>query len=121
MVSADETSPLINGGASSAHDTTSRRNGNGNGHATLSRDSSTMTFLFDSKHTPGIHNQNIAIRSLAYSWHIAKTMSTFFWSWCLLASSLVRWVGVPLPSSPLTFLPLSRSPLSSRLRRKSSP
>ncbi|CAG1959130.1 hypothetical protein SNK03_005074 [Fusarium graminearum] len=69
---ADETSPLINGGASSAHDTTSRRNGNGNGHATLSRDSSTMTFLFDSKHTPGIHNQNIAIRSLAYSWHIAK-------------------------------------------------
>lgn len=69
---ADETSPLINGGASSAHDTTSRRNENGNGHATLSRDSSTMTFLFDSKHTPGIHNQNIAIRSLAYSWHIAK-------------------------------------------------
>ncbi|EKJ72117.1 hypothetical protein NXS19_005546 [Fusarium pseudograminearum] len=69
---ADETSPLINGGASSAHDTTSRRNGNGNGHVTLSRDSSTMTFLFDSKHTPGIHNQNIAIRSLAYSWHIAK-------------------------------------------------
>ncbi|KAM0307484.1 hypothetical protein HYE67_000843 [Fusarium culmorum] len=69
---ADETSPLINGGASSAHDTTSRRNGTGNGHATLSRDSSTMTFLFDSKHTPGIHNQNIAIRSLAYSWHIAK-------------------------------------------------
>jgi Ca2+:H+ antiporter len=72
---ADETSPLINGGASSAlHDTLGRRNGNGsgNGHISLSRDSSTMTFLFDSKHTPGIHNQNIAIRSLAYSWHIAK-------------------------------------------------
>ncbi|KAL6917673.1 hypothetical protein ACHAPO_000518 [Fusarium lateritium] len=75
QTAADETSPLINGGASSAtHDTTSRRNGNGNGngHISLSRDSSTMTFLFDSKHTPGIHNQNIAIRSLAYSWHIAK-------------------------------------------------
>ncbi|RGP70677.1 ca2+:h+ antiporter [Fusarium longipes] len=72
---ADETSPLINGGASSSlHDTLGRRNGNanGNGHISLSRDSSTMTFLFDSKHTPGIHNENIAVRSLAYSWHIAK-------------------------------------------------
>ncbi|KAI1067731.1 hypothetical protein LB507_010583 [Fusarium sp. FIESC RH6] len=68
---ADETSPLINGGASSAlHDTLGHRNGNG--HISLSRDSSTMTFLFDSKHTPGIDNQNIAVRSLAYSWHIAK-------------------------------------------------
>ncbi|SPJ86985.1 probable calcium/proton exchanger [Fusarium torulosum] len=66
---ADENSPLINGGTSSARRDTS---GNGNGHISLSRDSSTMTFLFDSKHTPGIDNHNIAIRSLAYSWHIAK-------------------------------------------------
>ncbi|EXM08974.1 Ca2+:H+ antiporter [Fusarium odoratissimum NRRL 54006] len=68
---ADENSPLLNGGASSAlNDTLGHRNGNG--HISLSRDSSTMTFLFDSKHTPGIDNSNIAVRSLAYSWHIAK-------------------------------------------------
>ncbi|KAG5664408.1 hypothetical protein KAF25_008142 [Fusarium avenaceum] len=67
----DENSPLINGGTSSTRRDTSG-NGNGNGHISLSRDSSTMTFLFDSKHTPGIDNHNIAIRSLAYSWHIAK-------------------------------------------------
>ncbi|KAF4964795.1 hypothetical protein FSARC_7307 [Fusarium sarcochroum] len=72
-ISAGEESPLLNGGASSAlHDTLGHGNGNGNGHISLSRDSSTMTFLFDSKHTPGIDNQNIAIRSLAYSWHVAK-------------------------------------------------
>ncbi|KAF6513053.1 hypothetical protein HZS61_007311 [Fusarium oxysporum f. sp. conglutinans] len=46
---ADGNSPLLNGGASSAlHDTI----GNGNGHISLSRDSSIMNFLFDSKHTP---------------------------------------------------------------------
>ncbi|KAM0355797.1 hypothetical protein ACHAPU_000184 [Fusarium lateritium] len=67
----DENSPLINGGASSARRDTNGQ-GHGNGHITLSRNSSTMTFLFDTKHTPGIHNNNIAIRSLAYSWHIAK-------------------------------------------------
>jgi Ca2+:H+ antiporter len=67
----DENSPLINGGTSSTRRDTGG-NGNGNGHISLSRDSSTMTFLFDSKHTPGIDNHNIAIRSLAYSWHIAK-------------------------------------------------
>ncbi|KAF4992820.1 hypothetical protein FDECE_13606 [Fusarium decemcellulare] len=70
----DETSPLINGGASSAlHDTLGHvHNGNGNGHISLSRGSSTMTFLFDSKNTPGLDNQNFAVRNLAYSWHITK-------------------------------------------------
>lgn len=69
---ADENSPLIsNGGASSAlHDTIGH--GNGNGHISLSRGSSTMTFLFDSKHTPGLDNQNFALRHLAYSWHVTK-------------------------------------------------
>ncbi|KAJ4259797.1 Vacuolar calcium ion transporter [Fusarium torreyae] len=70
-ISAGEEAPLLNGGASSAlHDTLGHSNGNG--HISLSRDSSTMTFLFDSKHTPGIDSQNIAVRGLAYSWHVAK-------------------------------------------------
>ncbi|KAM5380246.1 hypothetical protein ACJZ2D_003528 [Fusarium nematophilum] len=72
---ADETAPLINGGASSAlHDSLGHvhPHGNSNGHISLSRGSSTMTFLFDSKHTPGLDNHNIALRSLAYSWHITK-------------------------------------------------
>ncbi|KAF4973503.1 hypothetical protein FZEAL_9318 [Fusarium zealandicum] len=77
---ADETSPLLNGGASEAlHDSIggSRRagtgNGNGNGHISLSRgSSSTMSFLFDSKHTPGLDNGNFAVRNLAYTWHIMK-------------------------------------------------
>ncbi|KAF5978336.1 Ca2+:H+ antiporter [Fusarium coicis] len=68
---ADENSPLLNGGGSSALNDT-LGHGNGNGHISLSRDSSTMTFLFDSKHTPGTDNSNIAVRSLAYSWHIIK-------------------------------------------------
>jgi Ca2+:H+ antiporter len=74
-IAADENSPLLNGGASSApYDTIGNGNGHGrgNGHISLSRDSSTMTFLFDSKHTPGIDNSNIAVRSMAYSWHTAK-------------------------------------------------
>ncbi|RBQ81327.1 hypothetical protein FVER14953_01871 [Fusarium verticillioides] len=68
---ADENSPLLNGGGSPALNDT-LGHGNGNGHISLSRDSSTMTFLFDSKHTPGTDNSNIAVRSLAYSWHIIK-------------------------------------------------
>jgi Ca2+:H+ antiporter len=68
-IAADENSSLLNGGASSALHGTIR---NGNGHINLSRDSSTMTFIFDSKHTPGIDNSSIAVRSMAYSWHTAK-------------------------------------------------
>ncbi|KAG7410347.1 Vacuolar calcium ion transporter [Fusarium oxysporum f. sp. raphani] len=74
-IAADENSPLLNGGASSAlHDTVGNGNGHGrgNGHISLSRDSSTMTFLFNSKQTPGMDNSNIAVRSMAYPWHIAK-------------------------------------------------
>ncbi|CAM1501908.1 Fc.00g038920.m01.CDS01 [Cosmosporella sp. VM-42] len=63
---ADETTPLINGEAAPAHDS------NGNGHISLSRGSSTMSFLFDSKHTPGMESESVVVRWLAYAWHITK-------------------------------------------------
>ncbi|KAJ4234268.1 Vacuolar calcium ion transporter [Fusarium solani] len=89
---ADENSPLIaNGGASSALQDTLGHvhgNGNGNGHISLSRGSSTMTFLFDSKHTPGLDNQNFALRHLAYSWHVTKVT---------LLSSYVNFLLVMVP------------------------
>ncbi|KAM0439819.1 hypothetical protein ACHAPT_000916 [Fusarium lateritium] len=90
---ADESSPLIiNGGASSAlHDTLGHihPHGNGNGHiGTLSRGSSTMTFLFDSKHTPGLDSQNFALKHLAYSWHVTKVT---------LLSSYVNFLLVMVP------------------------
>lgn len=70
---ANEATPLINGEASSAlRGSLAHDHSNGNGHIGLSRGSSTMTFLFDSKHTPGLDNQNIAVRSLAYTWHVTK-------------------------------------------------
>ncbi|KAI3572156.1 Sodium/calcium exchanger protein-domain-containing protein [Fusarium oxysporum f. sp. albedinis] len=76
---ADENSPLPNGGASSAHHNPVRNcNGFGlyhgfcYGRIKLSRYSSAMTFLFNSKHTPGIDNSTIGVRSIAHFWHTAK-------------------------------------------------
>merc|ERR1712000_566104 len=59
---ADERTPLVNGGASSS------------GHEVVERStrSKARVFLFDSSHTPGLDNESLAIRSLVYSWHVAK-------------------------------------------------
>lgn len=59
---ADERTPLVNGGASSS------------GHEVVERSSRSKArvFLFDSSHTPGLDNESLAIRSLVYSWHVAK-------------------------------------------------
>ncbi|KAM0521157.1 hypothetical protein ACHAPE_002630 [Trichoderma viride] len=66
--SSSERTPLLNGeGASS--------NGNPNhSHIQSSSNerSAAFRFFFDSKHTPGTHSENIAVRTLAYSWHVAK-------------------------------------------------
>merc|ERR1711988_443856 len=59
---ADERTPLVNGGASSSdHEVVER-----------SSRSKARVFLFDSSHTPGLDNESLAIRSLVYSWHVAK-------------------------------------------------
>ncbi|KAF5227032.1 hypothetical protein FANTH_14895, partial [Fusarium anthophilum] len=71
----DENSRLLNSDALSAiHDTMGNGNGHGdgNGHISFSRDSTAMTFLFDSKYTPGIDNRNVALRLIAYTWHTTK-------------------------------------------------
>ncbi|KPM35536.1 Vacuolar calcium ion transporter [Neonectria ditissima] len=66
----DETAPLLNGEASS--NSHSHSNGNGNGHLHVRHGSSTLIFLFDSKHTPGTESDSIVVRNLAYAWHVAK-------------------------------------------------
>lgn len=58
---ADERTPLVNGGPSSSHEVVERSGRN-----------KTLVFLFDSTHTPGLDNDSFAIRSLVYSWHVAK-------------------------------------------------
>lgn len=62
---ASERTPLINGGPSPTDDN------NGNNHYPT-QSSDTMTFLFNSEHTPGKDSENFAVRALAYSWHVAK-------------------------------------------------
>ncbi|KAK5995004.1 Vacuolar calcium ion transporter [Cladobotryum mycophilum] len=70
---ASERTPLINGEGSVG---ARNGNGNGNGHPTFNRESSSSSsayqFFFDSKHTPGNDSDRLAVRSLAYTWHIAK-------------------------------------------------
>ncbi|RFU75340.1 ca2+:h+ antiporter [Trichoderma arundinaceum] len=67
---ANERTPLIANGESAAS------NGNGNHNHIASgshRERSTaFKFFFDTKHTPGNDSENFFVRSLAYSWHIAK-------------------------------------------------
>ncbi|RSL76811.1 hypothetical protein CDV31_017359, partial [Fusarium ambrosium] len=69
--SSDESSPLMR---PVLRDTLGhvRPRGNGDDHIILCRCSSTTGFLFDSKHTPGLDNQRLALRHLAYSWHVTK-------------------------------------------------
>lgn len=70
----DERAPLLNGETSSgslgqAH---SHSNGNGNGHLHVRHGTGALMFFFDSKRTPGLESENIAVRSLAYIWHVTK-------------------------------------------------
>lgn len=59
---ADERTPLVNGGpSSSGNEVVERRSRN-----------KTVAFLFDSTHTPGLDNESLVIRSLVYTWHVAK-------------------------------------------------
>merc|ERR1712000_360091 len=60
---ADERTPLVNGGPSGSPSHHIIPNGN---HGTA------KAFFFDSRHTPGLESDNLAIRSLVYTWHIAK-------------------------------------------------
>lgn len=62
----NEETPLINGEASSSG------HGRENGHFHVGRGSSTIVFLFNSKHTPGLDSENVVKRSAAYAWHIFK-------------------------------------------------
>lgn len=69
----DETAPLLNGGTSSgAHGHAHNANGNGNGHLHVRHGTGALMFFFDSKRTPGLENENIVLRSLAYMWHVTK-------------------------------------------------
>lgn len=68
----DETAPLLNGEASSHRDSLSHVHTNGNGHIHVRHGTGALMFLLDSKHTPGLDNENIIVRSLAYIWHIIK-------------------------------------------------
>jgi Ca2+:H+ antiporter len=64
---ASESTPLLNGESASS-------NGNQNHIQSDSQHgrSDAFKFFLDSKHTPGIHSENIAVRSLAYTWHVTK-------------------------------------------------
>ncbi|KAH6894430.1 Sodium/calcium exchanger protein-domain-containing protein [Thelonectria olida] len=71
----DESAPLLNGEASSRlQDSLGHvhTNGNGNGHIHTRHGTGAIMFLFDSKHTPGLDNENIFLRTLAYIWHVTK-------------------------------------------------
>ncbi|KAL6897011.1 Ca2+ transporter [Trichoderma evansii] len=59
--SSNERTPLLNGGS-----------GNQNHIGSNNERSTTFQFFFDSKHTPGTHSENFAVRTLAYSWHVTK-------------------------------------------------
>ncbi|POR35185.1 Vacuolar calcium ion transporter [Tolypocladium paradoxum] len=77
--SADERTPLINGETSSAD----------NGQVVPPRQrSGPLAFFFDTKHTPGRDSGSIAVRSLAYTWHVAKVT---------LLSSYVNFLLVMVP------------------------
>ncbi|RMJ03267.1 hypothetical protein CDV36_015206 [Fusarium kuroshium] len=85
--SSDESSPLMR---PVLRDTLGhvRPRGNGDDHIILCRCSSTTGFLFDSKHTPGLDNQRLALRHLACSWHVTKVN---------LLSSYVNFLLVIVP------------------------
>jgi Ca2+:H+ antiporter len=66
----DEHAPLLNGDSDTPGPST---HSTGLSHLTDSSESSgTLVFLFNSKRTPGRDSDNLAIRSLAYTWHVTK-------------------------------------------------
>ncbi|KAM4062987.1 sodium/calcium exchanger protein [Hirsutella rhossiliensis] len=75
---ADERTPLVNGGTSSSAqgDTLSRHR------------SGAFAFFFDSRHTPGNNSDRVAVRSLAYTWHVTKVT---------LLSNYVNFLLVTVP------------------------
>lgn len=77
---ANERTPLVNGGPSSS------------GHEVVERSgrNKTVVFLFDANHTPGLDNDSLAIRSLVYSWHVAKVTILSGTSPQPLPSTLIR-------------------------------
>ncbi|KAM0461016.1 hypothetical protein ACHAO4_001815 [Trichoderma viride] len=64
--SSNEHTPLLNGEGASSNGTTNHIQSSNNERSAAFR------FFFDSKHTPGTHSERFAVRTLAYSWHIAK-------------------------------------------------
>lgn len=64
--SSNERTPLLNGEGASSNGTPNHIQSSSNERSAAFR------FFFDSKHTPGTHSENIAVRTLAYSWHVAK-------------------------------------------------
>ncbi|KAH6605649.1 Ca2+ transporter, partial [Trichoderma cornu-damae] len=64
---ANERTPLINGESASSNGTHNHIVG---GHRP--QRSTAFRFFFDSKHTPGNDSDNFVVRSLAYTWHVAK-------------------------------------------------
>lgn len=64
--SSSERTPLLNGEGASSNGTQNHIQSSNNER------SAAFQFFFDSKHTPGTRSGNLAVRSLAYSWHVAK-------------------------------------------------
>lgn len=81
---ASERTPLVNGSGSAS---TADAGANGS----VAR-SDAYTFFLDSHKTPGTESPNIAVRSGAYSWHIAKV------------TVLSNYVNFLLPTVPLGIL-----------------
>ncbi|EQL04030.1 hypothetical protein G6O67_008190 [Ophiocordyceps sinensis] len=75
---ASERTPLVNGGTSSS----------AQGGAVSRHRSAAYSFFLDSKHTPGKNSNSVAVRSLAYSWHVTKVT---------LLSNYVNFLLVTVP------------------------
>jgi Ca2+:H+ antiporter len=76
--SSSERTPLLNGEGASSNGTPNHSHI----QSSSNERSAAFRFFFDSKHTPGTHSENIAVRTLAYSWHVAKVTllsSKFGW------------------------------------------
>lgn len=60
---ASERTPLINGERSNTSRSATAHHHSG---------SRTLHFLTNSRYTPGTDHDNIAVRSMCYTWHVAK-------------------------------------------------
>jgi Ca2+:H+ antiporter len=93
----DEHAPLLNGDSDTPGPST---HSTGLSHLTDSSESSgTLVFLFNSKRTPGRDSDNLAIRSLAYTWHVTKVtiLSSRFHHYQLLPAAQVLALRLTIP------------------------